>query len=189
MKEIRFIEDTGSYAHRTRANARWADITLAFAADLQTGGERLTRESAGTAYIGFKIPDGFSPAHPEFGRKASAFAAQAAEWILENVFSPDGVKVNIAGNGIRTLSRHGITQESADAFMEVFFRELTAALDGHPVLAVRSGGQTGFDEAGVKAAHRLGMNCSVLAPKDWRMTPAEGDDIYGREAFTARFAL
>ena len=73
--------------------------------------------------------------------------------------------------------------------MEVFFRELTAALDGHPVLAVRSGGQTGFDEAGVKAAHRLGMNCSVLAPKDWRMTPAEGDDIYGREAFTARFAL
>lgn len=27
MIPIRFIEDTGSYAHRTRANAQWADLT------------------------------------------------------------------------------------------------------------------------------------------------------------------
>ena len=42
MTPIRFIEDTGSYAHRTRANAQWADLTVAIAVDLNTSGEQLT---------------------------------------------------------------------------------------------------------------------------------------------------
>ena len=188
MSEIRFIEDTGSYAHRTRANAHWAHLTLAFAADLNTGGERLTRDSAGTRYLGFKIPDGLNPQSPSFLQNARQFAGLAADWINENVFDPDGVRLNIAGNGMRTLSAHGISQENADAFMAAFFSELEDALDGYPVLEVRSGGQTGFDEAGTKAANRRGLKCSVLAPQGWRMTPAQGEDIYGQEAFKARFA-
>ena len=36
MTPIRFIEDTGSYAHRTNANAQWADLTVAIAVDLNT---------------------------------------------------------------------------------------------------------------------------------------------------------
>ena len=54
-------------------------------------------------------------------------------------------------------------------------------------MEVRSGGQTGIDEAGIKAAHKMNLKCSILAPKDFRMTPAQGEDIFDKELFIARF--
>ena len=108
---------------------------------------------------------------------------------LKNVINPDGVKINIAGNGMRTLAKNGISQETVDYFMGIFVKALYDKLDAYdfPILEVRSGGQTGIDEAGIKAAHKMKLKCSILAPKDFRMTPAQGEDIFDKELFIARF--
>lgn len=69
------------------------------------------------------------------------------------------IKLNIAGNGIYTL---GVDQE-------VVNREITNAVKylldhGVEIEEIRSGGQTGVDEAGIIAAQRLGIKSSVVAP-------------------------
>ncbi len=189
MNEIRFIEDSGSYAHRTKANAQWADITIAIAVDLNTSGEQLTRESAGDKYLGLTIPRGLTINDDRLVKIAIEHGFKAADWIKENVTNPDGVRINLAGNGIRTLARNGITQATADHFMGCFVKALYDRLEAFdfPILEVRSGGQTGIDEAGIKAAHLMNLKCSILAPKDFRMTPAQGEDIYDETAFKERF--
>ena len=94
MTPIRFIEDTGSYAHRTRANAQWADLTVAIAVDLNTSGEQLTRDSAGDRYLGLTIPNGLRIGEDRLVKTAIAHG-----------INPDGVKINIAGNGMLTRLR------------------------------------------------------------------------------------
>ena len=113
MTPIRFIEDTGSYAHRTKANAQWADITVAIAVDLNTSGEQLTRDSAGDRYLGLTIPKSLRIGEDRL---------------------------------VKTAIAHGI-----------------------------------------KAAYKMNLKCSILAPKDFRMTPAQGEDIFDKELFIARF--
>lgn len=90
---------------------------------------------------------------------------------------------------MRTLAKNGISQETVDYFMGIFVKALYDKLDAYdfPILEVRSGGQTGIDEAGIKAAHKMNLKCSILAPKDFRMTPAQGEDIFDKELFIARF--
>ena len=189
MTPIRFIEDTGSYAHRTRANAQWADLTVAIAVDLNTSGEQLTRDRAGDRYLGLTIPNGLRIGEDRLVKTAIAHGIKTADWINENVINPDGVKINIAGNGMRTLAKNGISQETVDYFMGIFVKALYDKLDDYdfPIMEVRSGGQTGIDEAGIKAAHKMNLKCSILAPKDFRMTPAQGEDIFDKELFIARF--
>lgn len=189
MNEIRFIEDSGSYAHRTKANAQWADITIAIAVDLNTSGEQLTRDSAGEKYLGLTIPKGLRIGEDRLVKIGIEHGFKAADWINENVINPDGVKINIAGNGIRTLAKNGITQATADYFMGIFVKALYDRLEAFdfPIIEVRSGGQTGIDEAGIKAAHLMNLKCSILAPKDFRMTPAQGEDIYDETKFKERF--
>ena len=178
MTPIRFIEDMGSYAHRTRANAQWADLTVAIAVDLNTSGEQLTRDSAGDRYLGLTIPNGLRIGEDRLVKTAIAHG-----------INPDGVKINIAGNGMLTLAKNGISQETVDYFMGIFVKALYDKLDDYdfPIMEVRSGGQTGIDEAGIKAAHKMNLKCSILAPKDFRMTPAQGEDIFDKELFIARF--
>ena len=178
MTPIRFIEDTGSYAHRTRANAQWADLTVAIAVDLNTSGEQLTRDSAGDRYLGLTIPNGLRIGEDRLVKTAIAHG-----------INPDGVKINIAGNGMLTLAKNSISQETVDYFMGIFVKALYDKLDDYdfPIMEVRSGGQTGIDEAGIKAAHKMNLKCSILAPKDFRMTTAQGEDIFDKELFIARF--
>ena len=47
MCKIKFLEDTSEgYGHRTYINAASADVTLAFAVDFTTGGEKCTKDAA-----------------------------------------------------------------------------------------------------------------------------------------------
>ena len=96
MTPIRFIEDTGSYAHRTRVNAQWADLTVAIAVDLNTSGEQLTRDSAGDRYLGLTIPNGLRIGEDRLVKTAIAHGIKTADWINENVINPDGVKIEKA---------------------------------------------------------------------------------------------
>ena len=65
-ESIRSTIDTGSivvretvspkYHDRTVMNAREADLTVAFAVDFSTAGEKLTREAAGDRYLAIGLP-------------------------------------------------------------------------------------------------------------------------------------
>jgi hypothetical protein len=169
--------DSG-YRGRTLRNAG-ADVTIAFAADFTTAGEKLTRRSVleqGRVYC----PVAYR------GHLATDNAIQAAVDALNRVGKPQ-VTVNIAGNGVYTLKGLG-DQGAVDAYAEDFLRRVMASPGlTTSIASVRSGGQTGFDEAGVKAAHRLGLPTYVLAPKGWKFRTANGQDISNEQAFKRRF--
>ena len=58
---------------------------------------------------------------------------------------------------------------------------------GISISEVRSGGQTGIDEAGIKAAMSLGIKASILAPQGYRFRNKEGKDVSNKEEFIKRF--
>ncbi len=61
MCKIKFLDDTSEgYGHRTYINAASADVTLAFAVDFTTGGEKCTKDAALKAnklYIPINLDD------------------------------------------------------------------------------------------------------------------------------------
>lgn len=165
------------YKARTVENAS-ADATIAFAIDFYTAGEILTKKSVleqGKIYIPIPYPQ-----------------AGISTWVGLTVHELNKGKVeilNIAGNGIYTMSTLGkiVTQEEIDTFVYEFLEKII----NHPKLenkitVIRSGGQTGFDEAGIKAAEKLGIDSLVYAPKGWRFRGMDGD-ISNEEQFKARF--
>lgn len=93
--------------------------------------------------------------------------------------------INIAGNGIYTLSQHNITQIRVD---EIVFNLIKYLIDnGCDVKVIRSGGQTGVDESGLKTGEKLGLKTICLAPKGWRFRGVNGKDISDEKLFKKRF--
>ena len=170
-----FIESTGGYQQRTKENADWSDITLDLTeSDKGSGGRNeLTKRVAGNKYIHFKLTD-------EGDNTYDADEILAA--IEEAGLPTENIKLNIAGSEIGKLNND----------QEVYNEEVTRLLKGLQDLGViiseiRSGGQTGIDEAGIIAAQRLGIKWSVNAPKGWKFRDSEGEDHEDEEAFKARF--
>jgi len=148
-----------SYVPRTKENAHGADVTVAFAVDFNTGGERLTRAEAGTRYVG--IP---------FGTDVTAAAEKLAEFILKR----EGSTLNVAGNGIYTLAEHGVSQARANKWV---FDVLSETVKKVKLTDIRSGGQTGIDQAGLVAALVLGIPALGLYPKTFRRRNAKGEEF------------
>ncbi len=164
------------YRARTMINAS-ADITIAIAKDFNTAGERLTFncvKQQGKAYLGIHYEE-----------------LNDSVLTSVNVFhSTIGLKIetlNIAGNGIYTINEH---QSSIDIKVLAFLDNLLALrLQANITIPklIRSGGQTGIDEAGLKAAVKLGIPALCLAPKGWIFRDINGKDISNEEQFKARF--
>lgn len=163
-----------AYSDRTKKNAKWADLTIAFGVNFNTAGERLTATVAGDNYYAIKLG--------EYSKEA---VAKTLIEIAKRFKSKKGLKINIAGNGLYTLDKYGFTQNNANESVKIVLDTLQRI--GLDISEIRSGGQTGFDEAGVKAADTLGIKWSILAPKGYWFRDANDKDISGREAFMARF--
>ena len=68
------------YHDRTVINASWADLTVAFAIDFGTAGERLTRKAAGDRYLPVNIPSSAELCHDrDTIRKAADFISRRME--------------------------------------------------------------------------------------------------------------
>jgi len=96
--------------------------------------------------------------------------------------------LNIAGNGIYTMKQY--SQEQIDDFT---YKLLKAVLES-PELntkidSIRSGGQSGFDEAGAKAGYKLGIKTLVLAPKGYTFRDVNSKDISNEKLFKDRFNI
>lgn len=174
-----FLEDpVRNYGHRTWQNAAWSDITLALAVDFQSPGEITTKKAAGDKYLCHPLPISRDNMMEE--------ARKIAEMIHRHPkCKAEGIRLNIAGNGAVTLAKKGVyTGYVADLLSFVYrFSELR----GIKILEVRSGGQSGVDEAGILAAQRRGIRCSILAPKGFRWRDEAGNEREGQEGFISRF--
>ena len=174
MIHFRECPDAG-YKPRTIENAS-ADATIAFAIDFYTAGEILTRNSVreqGKVYYAVTL----GPAMP----------SMTDILFCSTIFNKHKVQsLNIAGNGIYTM-KNKIPQEVLDEKIYEFLRLLFLKLD-NPIAIIRSGGQTGADEAGIKAAERLGIDSLVYAPKGWRFRGMDGD-IADEAKFKERFII
>lgn len=209
-------ESRGGYAQRTDENAEKADVTIALATDFRTGGEKRTARAAGAKmgedgniladdgkYISSSLP--VAPASdvtgdtPPAGEKpmlhlngpSSYNPESLAEEMLEKWdkrgLPKENISLNIAGNGIYTLAKNNVTQHEINQYVYRFIKKLLDS--GITIREIRSGGQTGVDEAGIIAAQRLGISCTILAPKNFAMRGADNKDSFDKEKFLARFGI
>jgi hypothetical protein len=173
---ITYIEDkSDKYPPRTFANAAAADATIAFAVDFNTAGEKLTKiatKKVGKIYIPVDI----------MGIRFE----QAAGAAITLMNLPICV-INIAGNSVATLGKHSMSQRGADVIVEHYIFWLLA----HKVniSTIRSGGQSGFDEAGIKAALKLDIPAIVHCPKGWKFINEKGETICDERLFKKRFEV
>lgn len=161
-----------SYSVRTRENAEWSDITIALAEDFSTAGERLTQRVAGTKYVSHSLSSSNNP-------------QAIADSIYDQIASKGKVKdlkLNIAGNGIYTLNQ---PQEYYNNLLTEVLSILQSK--GVTISAIRSGGQTGIDEAGIIAAQRLNIPNIVHTTSDFKFRGKDNRDISNESAFKNRF--
>lgn len=164
-------EQTG-YAMRTRENARLSDLTIAFAIDFTTPGEILTRKAAYGKYLAI-----------DFNLLLTDINAVAST-ILKEMERRKVRVLNVAGNGLYSL-KHLCDQEFInDRLMLVF---TIIILNYGNYFDIRSGGQTGLDEAALVTGDFLNMPTTCLAPKHWMFRNINGKDICNQSLFLKRF--
>ena len=169
--------DSEGYRARTIHNARQADVTLAIAADMNTAGERLTHSCAGSKYLGFVLSSELSP---------RAVAHSLGQFMHERKAS----SLNVAGNGLYSLSRypfiaeHRLALEHGLQFVVNLYMLQVLAHTAQRVsfTHVYSGGQTGFDMAGIAAAMVLGIPATATLPKGYRQRFEDNKDVYSSES-------
>lgn len=151
---------SASYAPRTYHNASQG-VTLAIAVDFTTAGEKLTHKAANGKIVQvdwFNTLDKLYPAR-----------------VLYSMLKKHNCHiVNVAGNGIYTLSKHGVTQGEANQYV---FDILSLVHHHWPITQIVSGGQTGMDIAGLVAGVALGIETIGTWPKGYKMRFEDGKDV------------
>ena len=174
-----------NYPQRTRENADWSDITLALATDFNTRGEKLTKRVAGDKYISSPLPsDDNSDYLPYDNEAAYEFYAKQIYEELKKKGKTSNIKLNIAGNGIYSLKGFA-TQEELNDYVTNLLKSLQNL--GITISEIRSGGQTGVDEAGIVAAQRLNITNEIHSTSDFKFRDVNGRDISDETQFKARF--
>jgi hypothetical protein len=165
-------QDQG-YRYRTDMNTKKSDLTLACAHDYNTAGERLTAKLAGSKYLA--IPTSMS-------------SSEAANRLLQECRKRSVKTLNIAGNGIYTFAKVPLSQEEINQWL---YDILKIVHSSHPLISIRSGGQSGMDTAGLVAALALNIPAIGLYPanflrrnvdnKDYFSTPEQiSDELYAQ---------
>lgn len=169
MQNLILEENSSSnYRNRTEENAKLADLTIAIALNFDTAGERLTKDIVvknGKKYIAI-IPEG----DPQ--EKALRVVEKMNELDL-----PQHLILNIAGNSMSSIGEK-MNQTQADEFTYLLLKGISQNSKlKSKIGTVRSGGQTGFDEAGAKASLKLGIKTIVHMPQGFKIRNQDGRDI------------
>jgi hypothetical protein len=187
LSTIEFKEsNTEGYKKRTIENAS-ADITLAFAQDFSTAGERLTKSSVliqGKKYLPIQITDLIITDELVDNIVGNLNSVNCGIDFLSN---EKNITLNIAGNGIYTMGGKFTQLQIDDYCHSLLKRVIESKKLNVKINLLRTGGQTGFDEAGAKAGMKLGLKTLVLAPKGWKFRSKEGKDIQDEKLFKLRF--
>lgn len=150
---------SAGFAERTKENANAAGATVAIATNFETAGERLTKRVASGKYLalGFDVP-----------------VAKAGLRLAKFMRSMGTTTLNVAGNGIYTLVKSGMTQQSVNQHVHDI---IAAAHALQPITNIVSGGQTGVDIAGAVAAKALGIPATITLPQGFRQRNEANQDV------------
>lgn len=162
---LKTTEGSG-YSARTKYNCKTADFTVAFAFNFGTAGEEMTFKYARPKIYQLPISSYSDFEVDEFCRKFRGYMCDT---------------LHIAGHSAHTLYKYW-GRGYQDAADEMVLDFLTKALTQIKVTKIYSGGQTGFDEAGAKAALELGIPLEVTMPARFRIRDVEGKDHYFKDA-------
>lgn len=179
---IQIIENKStSYSPRTYHNAHTAQLTIALAVDFSTAGERLTKKAVVSSKFGH---DAYFP--------VSLTSDLTEHWIhsardlyrackrIEGLPEGQPVKtLNVAGNGIYTLSQHGMSQEWVN---QIVYNIIAQVHQHLPFDRIVSGGQTGIDIAGGIAGDLLGLPVEMTYPKNLKWRFENGKDVNTTES-------
>lgn len=190
---VRFIESAGGYRDRTIENITNTDITLAFVIDETSLGERLTENQARkqNKYQQQLLTkrslstENKADIKRQVSNQIHSMQSDQAWEHKGTVLPTKDIKLNIAGNGIYTFVKDGITQEQLNDYVTEYLREMIE--QGVTISEIRSGGQTGIDEAGIVAAQRLGIPAIVNAPRGFLFRNENNQDVADRDKFISRF--
>ncbi len=169
---IRFEEcPIWGYPARTKANVIGSDVTIAIAKDFNSAGERLTKK------LCIENDKEYIPVMA-FRELSNSYI----EDLLALIPSPDGdTTINIAGNGIYSLAQ---SQNECDEFTYALLHPIA---EQYVIKLVRSGGQSGFDQSGIKAGNSLQLDCLIYAPKGWTFRGKNRVDVSNEKLFKDRF--
>ena len=174
LPHLQILQDNQpGYANRTKINAKSADITLAFAIDFSTHGEKLTARCAGEF-----IHKTLWPTTPEVFHKEVLQS-------LTNLGIGRELKLNIAGNGIYTF-KSVATQKQLNKWV---YACLTKLNQSHHITVIRSGGQTGIDTSGLVAALALGIPAIGYYPQGFKLRNKQGLDVNLSEEFLTNWLI
>lgn len=151
------INGQGSYASRTKHNAESAQLTIAFASDFSTAGEKLTKRVSAN-YLALKLP--------------LVDANLAADALLARLQQHEVRTLNIAGNSLFTLSQ---TLSFEEVLMSVFHVIGTAHAE-YPISKIVTGGQTGVDMIGAIVAVALLIPVCITMPYGFVQRDIHGHD-------------
>lgn len=147
------------YSPRTYHNAAQG-VTLAYAVDHQTAGERLTQKAAKGKII--MVDPGYQSTL-EISRKLYA-------WLRHH----DCHTLNVAGNGIYTFKKYGFDQKRVNDELTQIINQVNIYW---PIELIVSGGQSGADLAGLIAAARCGIDAIGTWPKGYKMRFEDNKDV------------
>lgn len=153
---------SSSYGPRTWHNAAQG-VTLAVAVDFSTAGEKLTTKAAQKKGI----------VHLDVMNFATSWLPAARE-LYKLLKDSDCRTVNVAGNGIYTYSKQGFDQHDVNRIVEIVIKQINTHWKLDHVV---SGGQSGADIAGLIAAAKLGIPCTGMWPKGYKMRFEDGIDV------------
>lgn len=156
------------YAPRTQLNAQSANFTIAFATDMTTAGEILTKRVAGLSYMGYVIS--------KEKIKNIDYITTVSNEIIEKIKKSGykQVKINFAGNGAYTLNKFNISQGEINLFMLNIVKKLNKELI---ISKIISGGQTGVDFSAIIAANILNLNADITFPKGFLQRTENNQDV------------
>ncbi len=169
-------ESTSGYRNRTIKNAS-ADATIAIAVDFNSAGEKLTKSAVQEQkkkYIPIDV-------------NTLEVTDELVDKVISDLNSVNAKTLNIAGNGIYTMKGQYSQQQVDDFTYDLLKRVIESPKLKNKIVSIRSGGQTGFDEAGAKAGLKLGLPTIILAPKGWTFRNEFGKDIFDEKQFKNRF--
>lgn len=162
------------YSPRTYYNASVSDITVVIAADHNTAGEKCTQKAVAAAkkeIVKLEMSEDY---------------LNMARIVWSAVKDIPNPVINIAGNGIYTLNKHGWNQEKVNRIVYDIFSKVH---EHHPIKKIVSGGQTGVDLAGGVAAYKLDIDCEMILPKGFIMRFQNGKDYEHSEEFVRKLVL
>lgn len=161
MKHLTIREhSSSSYAPRTYHNANSADVTIAIAMDYDTAGEKLTHKAAGSKYLRLD-PSARTP-------------TENARILYKHMRDNNLHTINVAGNGIYTLSKWRLSQNHIN---EIVYSILYPVSKYWNIDCIVTGGQSGVDLAGAIAGVRLNIPTVVTYPKGYKMRFLDNKDV------------